>query len=117
MDKNVQNGELSLAMAYVPNQKFRDIYDMETALMKGTIFKELDKPFLGYMNVPLDCKRKMPAMNMNVQENYENKKWGIDRGGRLRTNVGGNVRGFENYPGGNYGRYDEEMSERGGRRK
>lgn len=37
----------ALAMAYVPWQTWRDIYDAEKALEHGTIFCELDKPFLG----------------------------------------------------------------------
>ena len=40
--------EKSLAMAYVPFQKFEDLYDLNMALIRGTIFKQLDKPFLGY---------------------------------------------------------------------
>lgn len=36
-----------LAMAYVPMQKICEVYDVETALMNGTLFPELDKPFLG----------------------------------------------------------------------
>ncbi|MBR4292122.1 MAG: spore coat associated protein CotJA [Clostridia bacterium] len=37
-----------LAMVYAPRQSWRMIYDGEKALVKGTIFGELDKPFLGY---------------------------------------------------------------------
>ena len=37
-----------LAMVYAPRQSWRMIYDSEVALVKGTIFGELDKPFLGY---------------------------------------------------------------------
>lgn len=37
----------ALAMAYVPWQTWCDIYDVEKALCQGTIFRELDKPFLG----------------------------------------------------------------------
>lgn len=36
-----------IAMAYVPWQSFKDIYEPAKALMKGTIFKELDLPFTG----------------------------------------------------------------------
>ncbi len=36
-----------LSMVYSPIQEFKDIYDMESALMQGTIFKELDLPFMG----------------------------------------------------------------------
>ena len=37
----------SLAMAYVPWQMWRDIYDAEKGFHRGTIFQELDKPFTG----------------------------------------------------------------------
>lgn len=43
--KNVDS--LSLAMAYVPWQRWNQIYKPEEALMQGTIFMELDKPFTG----------------------------------------------------------------------
>ena len=36
-----------LAMAYVPIQKFQCLYDPPKGLHAGTIFAELDKPFLG----------------------------------------------------------------------
>ena len=38
----------SLAMVYAPMQAFRNLYDTKSALHRGTIFKELDKPFMGY---------------------------------------------------------------------
>lgn len=34
-------------MAFVPWQKWEDIYCMEKSLERGTIFEQLDKPFLG----------------------------------------------------------------------
>lgn len=37
-----------LAMAYVPWQRFEKTYDLNEALEIGTIFPELDLPFLGY---------------------------------------------------------------------
>lgn len=38
----------ALAMAYVPWQHFTRIYDnLEEAYMEGTIFPELNKPFMG----------------------------------------------------------------------
>ncbi|MDY5884210.1 spore coat associated protein CotJA [Roseburia sp. 831b] len=37
----------SVAMAYVPWQYFQNVYEPEKALEVGTIFPELDKPFLG----------------------------------------------------------------------
>ena len=38
---------LPLAMAYVPNQVFKETYDYATGLKRGTIFPELWKPFCG----------------------------------------------------------------------
>ena len=38
---------LSIAMAYVPCQKWRKLYSLEKSFHKGTIFEELDKPFSG----------------------------------------------------------------------
>ncbi len=38
---------LSLAMAYVPTQRFVCLYEPETGFERGTIFKQLDLPFLG----------------------------------------------------------------------
>lgn len=38
---------VSLAMAYVPMQQWSDLYDVDVALQRGTIFAQLDKPFLG----------------------------------------------------------------------
>ena len=39
---------LPIAMAYVPMQKAPIMYEnLEDAFKKGTIFPELDKPFLG----------------------------------------------------------------------
>lgn len=37
----------SLAMAYIPWQAWRNIIDTEKAFHCGTIFCELNKPFLG----------------------------------------------------------------------
>ena len=34
-----------LAMVYSPIQEWRELYDNETGLARGTIFKELDLPF------------------------------------------------------------------------
>ena len=38
---------MPVAMAYVPWQQWKDIYEPCKALESGTIFAELDKPFLG----------------------------------------------------------------------
>lgn len=37
---------LPLAMAYVPQQSWQDIYSADVAFERGTIFSQLDKPFL-----------------------------------------------------------------------
>ena len=39
--------QMALAMAYVPWQSWRNIMCPEKALRTGTIFEELNKPFLG----------------------------------------------------------------------
>ncbi len=36
-----------VAMAYVPWQRWNTVYDLEKGLPIGTIFPELNKPFLG----------------------------------------------------------------------
>ena len=36
-----------LAMMYAPLQEWRSLYDLDTALSRGTLFSELDLPFLG----------------------------------------------------------------------
>lgn len=38
---------LPLAIATVPMQSFQRLYDAQTALSKGTVFRELDLPFGG----------------------------------------------------------------------
>lgn len=38
---------VSLAMAYVPYQRFEKLYSEEKALERGTLFEELDMPFYG----------------------------------------------------------------------
>lgn len=40
----------TLAMVYVPEQKFDCLYDTSEALSHGTIFKELNLPFYGCKN-------------------------------------------------------------------
>ncbi len=35
----------SLAMAYVPEQEFADLYDAEKGWQRGTVFARLDLPF------------------------------------------------------------------------
>ncbi len=38
---------MPLAMAYVPWHGFEDLYDVNTALERGTVFPALDLPFCG----------------------------------------------------------------------
>jgi hypothetical protein len=37
----------ALAMAYVPDQQWRNVYTSDVGFHRGTIFAELDKPFIG----------------------------------------------------------------------
>ncbi|MBO7342152.1 MAG: spore coat associated protein CotJA [Clostridia bacterium] len=46
------HGARHLAMVYSPAQEWRDLYDNEMGHGRGTIFKELEFPFLG--GVPRD---------------------------------------------------------------
>lgn len=45
-DKNNMS-HFPIGMAYIPWQSWRRIYRSEIALERGTIFQELDLPFLG----------------------------------------------------------------------
>lgn len=49
MEKNdsVFPAELSLGIAYVPYQKLTTMYEPDAAYAAGTLYPELDKPFLG----------------------------------------------------------------------
>ncbi len=44
---NIDCAELPLAMSYVQMQSWREIYERDKALMRGTLFCQLDKPFRG----------------------------------------------------------------------
>lgn len=48
----------SIAMAYVPYQKWEQTYDVNIALCRGTIFPSLDKPFIGEEAVSNGCRKK-----------------------------------------------------------
>jgi len=39
--------EMMIGMGYVPYQKWQNIYDYEKAFCRGTIFEDLDKPWIG----------------------------------------------------------------------
>ncbi|MBQ3378317.1 MAG: spore coat associated protein CotJA [Clostridia bacterium] len=43
---------LPLAMVYAPMQAWEGLYDAEAALMRGTLFTALDKPFIGEEATP-----------------------------------------------------------------
>lgn len=45
--KEILPSNPAVAMAYVPWQIFTRAYEPQKALMAGTIFPELDKPFVG----------------------------------------------------------------------
>ena len=43
--ENIEN--MPIGMAYVPWQQWKTVFDLDKALKVGTIFPELDLPFLG----------------------------------------------------------------------
>jgi hypothetical protein len=45
-----------VAMAYVPWQNWNTVYDPEQGLHAGTIFPELNQPFLGVRNKKGGCR-------------------------------------------------------------
>ena len=47
ISENEALSQLPIAMAYVPMQKWKDIYKTDIALARGTIFAQLDLPFKG----------------------------------------------------------------------
>ena len=51
---HIDNCDLPLAYPYVPMQRFRNRYSDEDAIIRGTLFPELDLPFKNYeINTPL----------------------------------------------------------------
>lgn len=46
-DQSGRMEQFPIGMAYVPWQKFCDLYDPHQGLSRGTLFKELDYPFYG----------------------------------------------------------------------
>lgn len=56
MDQTTQNQtplqDLPIGMAYIPLQRWQKVYDPAVGFDRGTIFEELDKPFLGEEAVP-----------------------------------------------------------------
>ncbi len=51
------NQPISLAMVYAPSQKWEDLYETGLGLERGTIFAQLDKPFIGEEAVSNVSKR------------------------------------------------------------
>jgi hypothetical protein len=53
-ESNLDNciDSLPLAMAYVPMQKFRKVYEACEGLSNGTIFEELNLPYYAEKNFP-----------------------------------------------------------------
>ena len=47
MQESTFPSKVSLAMMYIPYQRFERLYDDEKALNRGTLFEELDLPFYG----------------------------------------------------------------------
>ena len=54
MTDNDWLAHVSLGMVYSPMQAWRALYDVETALDRGTLFRELDMPW----EVPMPSKEK-----------------------------------------------------------
>ena len=50
----MNNNLLALAMGFVPDQIWQNIYNDDVALARGTIFADLDKPFIGEEAVHCD---------------------------------------------------------------
>ena len=44
---NAPVDQMTIGMGYVPWQKWQNIYDMDEGIKRGTIFEELDKPYIG----------------------------------------------------------------------
>ncbi|MDK2802933.1 MAG: spore coat associated protein CotJA [Oscillospiraceae bacterium] len=47
----------SYSMAYIPFQCWGEIYDSETAFNRGTLFPDLDLPFIGEEPIADDRKK------------------------------------------------------------
>lgn len=45
-DRSAFPQNIALAMAYVPMQKLTTVYEDDVALRVGTLFPDLDKPFM-----------------------------------------------------------------------
>ena len=52
VEETERKAKFSLAMAYVPIQKFENLYTSTMALKRGTLFKDLDFPLLREEVIP-----------------------------------------------------------------
>ena len=55
-NESIKKKNMVLAMAYVPSQEWKDVYVVDYAFERGTIFAELDKPWFGG-----DCHEQTPV--------------------------------------------------------
>ena len=53
MDKTFNVANPRVGFVYVPYQRFENLYNLDEALKKGTLFKDLDIPFREYASNPL----------------------------------------------------------------
>lgn len=49
---DIKLSELPIGMAYVPMQVWEKPYDADLGMHRGTLFHQLDKPFIGEEAVP-----------------------------------------------------------------
>ena len=47
-----KENKFSYAMAFVPFQPWQNLYEPEVGFTRGTIFVDLDKPFIGEVAIP-----------------------------------------------------------------
>jgi len=47
MKNNMNHNHMPIGMAYVPWQHWHEIYDIEKGFRVGTIFPDLNKPYMG----------------------------------------------------------------------
>ena len=68
-----------VGMAYVPLQRFGQVYDPGMAFRQGTVFPELDMPWYGSRAFSAQHKMMEPAAAMNAVN-------GMDKGNRGAEN-------------------------------
>ena len=64
----MQTQNAHLAIASVPVQSWGELYDQETALKTGTIFKDLDLPFFAAGQIPETLSSLEDSLNVNNGE-------------------------------------------------